>query len=446
MHLKNAQHVRLYHGLMRLKDNLRTCSRKKFLIKMTSDPFEYGHVILGILADKGKLTPNQLEGVTDIIGEATANYAWNQMLESFDDYIRKQPNGKNVRFEKDTPVWSTTRCKKELKLTENDLRVLNYEMIYVYKAKGHFQFFKESDVQELAKRKHTLKGVDAIVTKKDIRVARKSEIKTERELYISYIVSGMRKEIQTVFRSKPFCKEFLSNGKHKKQLKTIKDHLDYALVHESSLTCEQQERFITRSANETEKNREIFVKEIIREFHTEDAIRKYLSVRSKGDFNLELRDLQGYVHDIAQGKCTIEQADRDVVEKKKATQEAAVRREQDRKNNRVTLIAALQKRGLSLRDDSVLCNQYISGNRDDLQHVVDTMFEMDWLYKNTRYGQIYREFVREIRYERRYSHEYETDEEESDPIEVSKMAKSEAVREFKKKYPKRIHEIPVTLS
>ena len=58
---------------------------------------------------------------------------------------------------------------------------------------------------------------------------------------------------------------------------------------------------------------------------------------------------------------------------------------------RQELVAALRARGLQLRGDSRLCDSYIATCSPALQHVVDTMHEMNWYFKHTAYEAL-REF------------------------------------------------------
>lgn len=61
---------------------------------------------------------------------------------------------------------------------------------------------------------------------------------------------------------------------------------------------------------------------------------------------------------------------------------------------RKELVGELKKNNLELRSDSVLCKGYIMDNDYELEFVVNTMIEMDWLFKNTSYGDIMRELRR----------------------------------------------------
>lgn len=49
------------------------------------------------------------------------------------------------------------------------------------------------------------------------------------------------------------------------------------------------------------------------------------------------------------------------------------------------LVNELKKHNLLLRSDSKLCKLYINGNQENLEHVILTMVEMDFLFKHAKY-------------------------------------------------------------
>jgi hypothetical protein len=61
-----------------------------------------------------------------------------------------------------------------------------------------------------------------------------------------------------------------------------------------------------------------------------------------------------------------------------------------------TLVSGLKAAGLSLREDSRLCNAYMYDGRGVLEEVVETMKEMDWLYKHTNYAERLRDACDQI--------------------------------------------------
>lgn len=96
-------------------------------------------------------------------------------------------------------------------------------------------------------------------------------------------------------------------------------------------------------------------------------------------------------------------------------------------NNRNQLIAALKEYELEARSDSKLCCEFIYSNHDqhlELDHVVNTMREMNWFFHWTNYGQIMQRLVQEYR-DMRY---YLDPNYPIDYIELSKQAKEEAIQ------------------
>lgn len=53
---------------------------------------------------------------------------------------------------------------------------------------------------------------------------------------------------------------------------------------------------------------------------------------------------------------------------------------------RVKLIQALENRGIELRDDSRLCNDYIKCDKGAIEEIVEVMVEMDFFHKYTNYA------------------------------------------------------------
>lgn len=66
---------------------------------------------------------------------------------------------------------------------------------------------------------------------------------------------------------------------------------------------------------------------------------------------------------------------------------AQTRRDQERR--RQELNARLHERGLELRSDSTLCNNYIANGRGNIDKIVTTMKEMQWYFNATNYPTIY---------------------------------------------------------
>ena len=84
------------------------------------------------------------------------------------------------------------------------------------------------------------------------------------------------------------------------------------------------------------------------------------------------------------------------------------------------LVNKLGQHGLPLREDSRLCEEYIERGVGNIDHIVETMIEMNFYFQHTDYRQIYREVWRR---EKSFSGWADADD-------VSEMAKYDALRQF----------------
>ena len=108
-------------------------------------------------------------------------------------------------------------------------------------------------------------------------------------------------------------------------------------------------------------------------------------------------------------------------ERRKKRQDNKEARENKR---RAELVDALRRRGLVLRHDSRMCDDFISKNKRKLDEVVDTMDEMNFFHKHTNYRDCYDQ---ERRLRQEYYDRYVIEE-------VSEEAKAVAMRTFTKSF------------
>jgi hypothetical protein len=110
---------------------------------------------------------------------------------------------------------------------------------------------------------------------------------------------------------------------------------------------------------------------------------------------------------------------REKLERERAASEA---RRQQRKDQ---LVAALAERGLQLRSDSHLCDDYIEYDESEypLDEIVDIMHEMNFYFKHTKYKH-FQEIEHDDFYEEHGYYDYEAS------IEVSEYAKSSALSDL----------------
>jgi hypothetical protein len=105
------------------------------------------------------------------------------------------------------------------------------------------------------------------------------------------------------------------------------------------------------------------------------------------------------------------------------------------------LAAALQRHGLTIREDSTLCSDYIDGRgRRSLDDVVTVMREMAWYFARTHYVGI-RDCIRERTIDTKRSLaslcglRHDDTWVDIDPVQLSEQAKGEALHRWARKHP-----------
>jgi hypothetical protein len=94
-------------------------------------------------------------------------------------------------------------------------------------------------------------------------------------------------------------------------------------------------------------------------------------------------------------------------------------------NRKNDLIKELDKHGLKLRNDSVICDNFIRYNDNNIDKVVNIMIEMDWLFTNTDYA-------------------YQMMEFHGNAINRSNKAKKQAIKNWYRKN-KNIDQLPINI-
>jgi hypothetical protein len=109
--------------------------------------------------------------------------------------------------------------------------------------------------------------------------------------------------------------------------------------------------------------------------------------------------------------------------------EKAVRMQQ----RRADLVERLKNVGLSLRADSKMCADYLNGYRDDVETVVETMREMNWLFSNTSYANVMSNLIDQWKKDFRSDYGWHSDFHEmlnDDMPQLSQRAKKFVVRKI----------------
>ncbi len=105
--------------------------------------------------------------------------------------------------------------------------------------------------------------------------------------------------------------------------------------------------------------------------------------------------------------------------------------ENEMKNRRLTLINLLKEHDLPLRDDSVLCNNYIYENSGDPDEIVKIMVEMNFYFKCTDYSNlIYNYTSNHIDYERGFGYYGYKDLSQDTKNMLSEQAKKTALKKW----------------
>lgn len=82
------------------------------------------------------------------------------------------------------------------------------------------------------------------------------------------------------------------------------------------------------------------------------------------------------------------------------------------------ITTSLKDVGLELRSDSKLCKEYIDGERNDLNNVVETMQEMDYFHKNTSYPIILGNLLNNLRQDIRHMYGWLDQEEYHHELQI----------------------------
>jgi hypothetical protein len=104
-------------------------------------------------------------------------------------------------------------------------------------------------------------------------------------------------------------------------------------------------------------------------------------------------------------------------------------------NRKLLLINMLKKHNLQLRDDSLLCNNYIQNNIGDPEEIVKIMVEMDFYFKYTDYSDLIYEYTSNyIDYRKHYIYDdygyFNIKLSQKEKNNLSEQAKKEALNQW----------------
>lgn len=109
--------------------------------------------------------------------------------------------------------------------------------------------------------------------------------------------------------------------------------------------------------------------------------------------------------------------------------------EKEINNRKLMLISMLKKHNLQLRNDSLLCYNYIQNNIGDPEEIVKIMVEMDFYFKHTDYSNVISSFTSNyIDYRKHYIYDdygyFDINLSQNEKNNLSEQAKKEALKKW----------------
>lgn len=289
-----------------------------------------------------------------------------------------------------------TKARKEYKLTDDDLDILDYITRYIKVYRKYITLFWHQDIIALALLKHKQTSVPAL----------------------------------TAFLTAP--KPNKAKEKRIAQLETALN--DYADIRGELSALDCAEAFIANGMHGIKRIQKMFAAYLpIRQQYVALQLPAYQPISQyivmSGD-----RDI-GTI---------MKQMDTDALAYAEQQKQAQISNKL-RQERTDRLVDALKSKGLSLRSDSTVCTAYINGSEEKtLDEVVATMSRMNFFHTHTRYPQYIRDALRdayeEAKIDIRDTYGYIEDPLEYedllrdavDHVEISEMCQKRALAEFKK--------------
>lgn len=217
--------------------------------------------VIKVVAENGYLGPKEIVKCGQYIGEEHQILAWKRATENYRKYIEEDASrekGRRVKFDKPIDLCSSTRAKKEFKLSDEDIHSLPWQEVYVRAARAYFPFYKTSDVIATMYSKygkHRSKDIRELKGKREIR---RTTVRNERIAYIDSIIDEQYKkhlknlpeshvhlfdDLKTNLTTRSLLvREYETNGKNKRRTKwsiekafenLVVDHETHVRTHHS---------------------------------------------------------------------------------------------------------------------------------------------------------------------------------------------------------------------
>jgi len=222
---------------------------------------------------------------------------------------------------------------------------------------------------------------------------------------------------------------------------------DYCMHKDDFMTCKKYYKTILNISLVNKQFREIFQmdkRELERESIDEEE-QQICKSDAKSKYGLTDKDMEDidYIEkyhrfhrvtmklysivDIMNKACEKYGSYENFIKEKREKQKKAIQKREEAERQiekrRTELKDAMERQGIRLRTDSVLCNNYIEKNIGSIDHIVNVMVEMDFYFKYTNYDT---EYSREKDNYWRQQH-YISDD---DRIDISSTAKRRALQKW----------------
>lgn len=386
----------------------------------------------------------------DMISKEIREIIQNKNIWSKAFYSKTQPIQSN--YYNNTEILVTaTDAKNKMYLSNIDLDQITHLDKFHKSYKKYYKLFRKDDLFQFlifkhrgaynlisfisTKKEKKLQRLLAIETKKqqkiDIRNGREAsfnQILLEKHLQIPHYDYHIKNIIEDYFDSKRNDLDIIINmidikNKRRKHIENILIENDL-LYDDDKYTYEQ------------------FVNGIIFNGELENAIRRNIEYKNKRDLlltkleenNLNYNDnlymCREYMYST---RNDIDNFITDLITHQKY--------KNNKKNRERMLSQKLKEKGLSLRNDSFVCKEYITGNRDDIDNVVTIMMQMQYFMTKTNYQNIMKNTIYRYKYQLIYEDHHRDDENIEELVQKHIPVLSEEAK-FKALQDKNIENIP----
>jgi len=206
---------------------------------------ESAHQVLAIVAESGYLAPRDLFICQEFCPSVFVSFeqkafSWKKTSDRLQECQRyssaRVGSRKTFNFEKNEKLYKlacTTYAKQKLKLSDEDLKPLDFEMLYVKAARSYFRFYKRKDLFKTMLLKYGLDYIPHYDKQGNfdyIILPRCHHLYKERMEYLMHVFSflddiGFNLRRALFIRQNVHTRQFLQNGKDKKKMNAYANRL-----------------------------------------------------------------------------------------------------------------------------------------------------------------------------------------------------------------------------